>query len=72
MKRQEARIKGLAARGETRHEVVKSLVSSRQKLEAKGIEQVAWDKTRKYKAKKENVEKTKRRDSKGQERAKRH
>ena len=40
------------ARGGTRHEVVKSLVSSSQKLEAKGTEQVAWDKARNYKTKK--------------------
>ena len=52
MKRQEAWDIGQVTRGETRHEVVKSLVSSSQKLEAKGIEQVAWDKARKYKAKK--------------------
>ena len=52
MKRQEAWDIGQVARGGTRHEVVKSLVSSSQKLEAKGIEQVAWDKARKYKAKK--------------------
>ena len=39
-------------RGGTRYEVVKHLVSSSQKLEAKGIEQVAWDKARNYKAKK--------------------
>ena len=52
MKRQEARDIGQVARGETLHEEVKSLVSSCQKLEAKSIEQVAWDKARKYKAKK--------------------
>ena len=52
MKRQEARDIGQVARGETRHEEVKSLVSSSQKLEAKGIEQVEWDKARKYKVKK--------------------
>ena len=40
------------AREGTRHEVFKSLVSSSQKLEAKGIEQVAFDNARKYKAKK--------------------
>ena len=52
MKRQEARDIGEAARGGTRHEVVKSLVSLSQKLGAKGIVQVAWNKARKYKAKK--------------------
>ena len=52
MKRQEARDIGQAARGGKRHDVVKSLVSSSQKLEAMGIEQVEWDKARKYKAKK--------------------
>ena len=52
MKSQEARDIGQGARGKTRHEVVKSLASSSQKLEAKGIEQVVWDKARKYKAKK--------------------
>ena len=41
-----------SGRGGTRHEVVKSLVSSSQKLEANGIGQVAWDKARKYKTKK--------------------
>ena len=40
------------AKGGTRHEVVKSVVPSSQKLEAKGIEQVAWDKARKCKAEK--------------------
>ena len=49
MKRQEARDIGQVARGEKRHEVV---VSSSQRLEAKGIEQVEWDKARKYKGKK--------------------
>ena len=52
MKSQEARDIGQAARGKTRHEVVKSLASSNQKQEAKGIEPVAWGKARKYKAKK--------------------
>ena len=52
MNRQEAWDIGQVARGGTRHEVVKSLVSSSQKLEAKGIEQVAWDKASSYKAKK--------------------
>ena len=52
MKRQEARDIGQVARGEKRHEVVKSIVSSSQRLEAKGIEQVEWDKARKYKGKK--------------------
>ena len=52
MKRQEARDIGQAARGGTRPEVVKSLVSSSQKLEPKGIEQVSLSKARKYKGKK--------------------
>ena len=52
MKRREARDIGQGARGKTRHEVVKSLASSSQKLEAKGISQVTWGKVRKYKAKK--------------------
>ena len=52
MKRQEAWDIGQVAKEGTRHEVVKFLVSSSQKLEAKGIEQVAWDKARKYKSKK--------------------
>ena len=52
MKRQEAWDIGQVSRGGTQHEVVKSLVFSNQKLEAKGIEQVAWDKARNYNAKK--------------------
>ena len=52
MKRQEAWDIGQVAKGGTRHEVVKSVVPSSQKLEAKGIEQVALDKAKNYKTKK--------------------